>query len=465
MSKMRSDMATVRGHRACLLILVALVITGCGSSLRNVPYSNHFNTPTVEHDRLEGRPNAFVAVHGWTSNPGVAYREGDAPWNSPGLRSSLERLLESRNEAEDWDIWGVDWREGAAVCEAAMGSAMPCTQNEINAQVQGQWIAKVLAEQNQYEHVHLLGHSLGGRVIESASTMIRQVMPGATIHTTFLDAYSPYTWDHVYGSTADFADHYHNANDWLVRMTNEAFPSALNVDISAIAPPYNSNWEHGRQSWGHNAPVFFYRDTMLDPELGRYYGYGMALSREVLGEAWPAAGEPFARNQVVTLVQGADPQRREEPAHVVREGSEFTARISADDLEDVRGTVDTGESRTQLSGTEESSIAIAIFQFETPAEANFLEFDFLWSNTSGEGRLVFYVDDEALWGTETRVGFDRWLSTGKVMWTGMLARIPIETSLDPGTHEIAFRLERLDGSSVAIQVRNVRGGMLAPPAQ
>ena len=60
---------------------------------------------------------------------------------------------------------------------------------------------------------------------------LERALPDATIHTTFLDAYSAYTWDRVFGSTADFADHYFSSNDWLVRMTNESFPAAINVDI------------------------------------------------------------------------------------------------------------------------------------------------------------------------------------------------------------------------------------------
>lgn len=445
-------------------LLMLLVGGGCASSLpRTVQYSNGFNAPTPEFDVVEGRPNVVVAVHGWTSNPGYAFREGTDRWNNPGMRSALDRVVAAHADPDSWDIWGLDWRDGAAIPEGSMSKAMPCTANELNAQVQGQWIAKVLLDQGEYEHVHLIGHSLGGRVVETAATMLKQVMPGATIHATFLDAYSAYTWDRVYGSTADFADHYYNNNDWLVRMTNESFPSALNVDISAIAPPYDPAWEHGRQSWGHNAPVWFYRDTALDPELERYQGYGIALSREHLGESWPPTGEAFARGQLVTLASGAASTRVPVPAAEELAAAAFQPRLATETRTGFGGDVDVTPDGTELRATPDSPTSWAVFELETPAEANFLELDFQWTDTTGEGRLILYVDDEALWATEARTSLGQWASTGRVMWTGMVVRVPTEASLDEGTHEVAFRLDRREGTRVAIQVRNVRGGMLVAP--
>lgn len=462
-------MAEQEKTRYCL-ILVALttglaMCAGCGnpSSLRVVHYSNQFNEPSPEHDVVEGRSNVVVAVHGWTSDPDIAFREGKAPWNNPGMRTALDRLLESQGNTGDWDIWGLDWREGAAIPEGSNSKAMPCTANEINAQVQGQWIAKTLLDHNEYDHVHLIGHSLGGRVIETASTMIKQVMPNATIHTTFLDAYSAYTWDRVFGSTADFTDHYYSSNDWLVRMTNESFPAALNVDISTIVVPFDEHWEWGEQSWGHNAPVWFYRDTSLDPELDRYQGYGIALGREFLGEAWPPTGAERGTGQLVTLTLGADPTLLETPSLEEVPGSTFQATIRPDDTVDTFGQVETTEELTTLSVSPDSPISWVVFQFETTTDTNSMEFEFNWSDTAGAGRMMFFIDDEALWGTEPQTSLDRWASSGRVMWTGMVVRVPTEASLDSGTHELAFKLDMFTGTSLSIQVRGPRGSMLALP--
>ncbi len=450
-----------RSFRGWLVAAVVLLSVGCGpSSLRTVHYSNHFNEPVPEHDVVEGRPNVVVFVHGWTASPVFAYREGEARWNNPGLRTALNRLLESRGTAESWDIWGLDWNEGAAVPEGSSSKAMPCTANEINAQVQGQWIAKTLLDHHEYEHVHLIGHSLGGRVIETASAMIEQVMPDATIHTTFLDAYSAYTWDLVYGSTSDFSDHYFSSNDWMVQMTNESFPSALTVDISTITVPYDPNWEFGEQSWGHNAPVWFYRESCLEPDAARYRGYGAPLGREFLGETWPSTRDEAAAGQLVTIVMGDEPTRAVVPPAEALADRAYQPAIVSDSSIDTFGTVDITAERVALTGTTEEPVAWVIFEFETTEDTNFFELDFHWVDTRGEGRAMFFVDGEALWGTESQVSLDRWASTGTIMWTGMLARIPLETALDAGTHELAFRLDRFVGGDLSIEVRDVRGGML-----
>jgi hypothetical protein len=70
----------------------------------------------------------------------------------------------------------------------------------INARIQGGVYAKALAQQN-WQHVHLIGHSAGSAFVEAAARKFKEISPGTVVHSTFLDPYLSFfqVGESVYG--------------------------------------------------------------------------------------------------------------------------------------------------------------------------------------------------------------------------------------------------------------------------
>src|ERR1051325_52054 len=168
--------------------------------------ANIYNAPIASETIHNDRANLIIGVHGWTADPNLRRLTGTDVCNNPGMKQTLTTALGAN--ANQYDLWGLDWRQGA---NSGISNG-PTTANEINAQLQGQYIAKMIASGN-YTNVQLMGHSLGGRVVETASSILKQVRPGIKLQDTFFDAYTPYNWRLVYGSNATYADSYYTNLD------------------------------------------------------------------------------------------------------------------------------------------------------------------------------------------------------------------------------------------------------------
>jgi hypothetical protein len=89
-------------------------------------------------------------------------------------------------------------------------------------------------------HIHLIGHSAGSWVIDSAAKRIVNERPETSVHLTFLDAYVPANWDpnelgNVKPTGGIWAEHYYT-RDITYTVTQNDLIHAHNVDITAIDP-------------------------------------------------------------------------------------------------------------------------------------------------------------------------------------------------------------------------------------
>jgi hypothetical protein len=440
--------------------------------------ANVYNTPIAQESLHPDRTKIAIGVHGWTSDPGVWWRDGNNSWNMPGLRSAMVTAL--GDSAAQWDLWGLDWREGAHSAPVS-----PSTATEVNAQLQGQYIANVVAEGN-YTHVHLMGHSLGGRVIETATTLIRQVKPEATVHATFFDAYTPHKWSRVYGSRATFAEHYYtDLDDLSGSLTAGVFPHALNINMNAHVQPRPDDWDFDpndnnnpnmpnfidNEFWRHNSPHFFYKRTAQDPAAAQWGGYGYAVSRESGADPWPPAGPAFARRQNVVLGADGAATRTEIQGVIEHPQNAVTRPITPGSVTGSNNaTISEAMNRVTLDAfsAAEQQMAYANLSLTITQPINFFEFDYEWlALSAGEGRVTFSVlvpgagffpaMERLLWASDSEVGFERRLSTGLLMVTS-------NNPLPAGTYDLRFRLDFLMGESTSVRISNIRAGLLDVPA-
>lgn len=170
--------------------------------------------------------------------------------------------------------------------------------------------AAILSLSDSLTHVHLIGHSAGSWVIDSAARRIAQQRPNVSIHLTFLDAYVPQGWDpnelgaicsQPNTAAPQWAEHYYT-RDITYRVTQLDLHNAHNVDITAIDPwvaehefPYRwylATITGKYDRWDEKSHAVAYR-AGLD--------YGFARSREAGDANWQKSLQLTAGNPAVRI--------------------------------------------------------------------------------------------------------------------------------------------------------------------
>lgn len=139
-----------------------------------------------------------------------------------------------------------------------------------NAEMAGHFLAlkiEELSEQNPVKYLHLIAHSAGSNVIQTATDDLAayaQEHPGwinPYIHLTFLDAYAPNGESETYGELHDFngyAEQYYdratlNFEDFP--NTNIRLHNVVNFDVTDLAGKFGSEKKH---EW----PCYFYINSI-----------------------------------------------------------------------------------------------------------------------------------------------------------------------------------------------------------
>jgi pimeloyl-ACP methyl ester carboxylesterase len=433
--------------------------------------ANVYNAPIASEALHTDRSNLIVGVHGWTSAPIYWWLTSTDAWNNPGMKDTLATALGANSG--QYDLWGLDWSQGAAA--PGFADVAPSTANEINAQLQGEYLARVIADLS-YQKVQFMGHSLGGRVVETASAILKQVRPGITLQNTFLDAYTPYNWFRIYGSNATYADSYYtNLDTNSGTLTANQYPSALNVNMNAFVTARPAEYTFGDESWRHNAPHRFYKDTAADPNNAAYAGYGFANSI--------AGGKPFPPN--------AASKAAGQNIVLAADGSTTAAPVTSVEL---RNPVSFPAAASALTGSENlalnepsdtftlsafsaagNQLGYGNFKIHLDQPVNFFEFNYNWGAiAAGTGRLTFYLrtpssipftsdSNSLLWAMDSVNAFENTtLSTDRIIWTGTFSGLTTTAPLGAGDYTLAFRLDYLSGENVSIQISNIHAALLVP---
>ncbi|MHC4552056.1 MAG: lipase family protein [Planctomycetota bacterium] len=169
-----------------------------------------------------------VVTHGWLE-------KGRNRWPCR-MAASIHQVVDS----DDWLCAAFDWKGGSVVVTAVHAAKYA---RDIGGP---RLAAAAIATGVQYEHIHLIGHSAGSWVINSAARQLAAAYPNATFHLTFLDAYVPEWWeqaelglvfvdDPVRQKAQVWAEHYF-VKDLTWKVTEHELSNAHNVDITAADP-------------------------------------------------------------------------------------------------------------------------------------------------------------------------------------------------------------------------------------
>jgi ELWxxDGT repeat protein len=219
---------------------------------------------------------AVIVTHGWNSSP-----SNDGSWWLTDMANEMARYLNLTDQAGAWDVWVYDWREDNVVYWA------PATANNAFKDHGPELGAVLASESYRYDHVHMIGHSAGSWVVDTAARRLAADWPDTVIHATFLDAYQSGDRNlHLQnpGGAADWAEQYYtqsvtvgspstNARNFEITglgsgthsWPREWYLNSIRAATDAIeaASPYNPSKDSKYQGLGFATSVQF-----LDPLLG-----------------------------------------------------------------------------------------------------------------------------------------------------------------------------------------------------
>jgi hypothetical protein len=168
-----------------------------------------------------------MVVHGWMD-------KGENDWPS-----EMAAAIGERTDPNEWACGSYDWKGGSIVFTSVQAA-------EYARDIAGPRLAKaILALDNNFKHIHLIGHSAGSWAINSAAKRLTFANHDLQVHLTFLDAYVPSQWnedllgrvflDPQRQKEQCWAEHYYTKDITFV-VTEHDLKYAHNVDISAIDP-------------------------------------------------------------------------------------------------------------------------------------------------------------------------------------------------------------------------------------
>ncbi|MCE5186855.1 MAG: hypothetical protein LLF76_12090 [Planctomycetaceae bacterium] len=240
-----------------------------------------------------------IVTHGWLD-------KGTDRWPA-----ELAAALYARTDPNQWLCGSFDWKGGSAVVSSVQAA-------QYGRDIAGPRLAAAVTKLNRpFTHIHLVGHSAGTWVIQSAARRLAQAFPLAVFHLTFLDAYVPNGWDPshlgvIYDDPAVqaelcWAEHYYT-KDFTMHVTEQNLRWAHNVDISALDPLVPE----------HEFPYRWYMATVT----GRYdrwderntlvhslcgcTDYGFARSLESSSQNWAVSMSLAPNKRAVVFRKPAD---------------------------------------------------------------------------------------------------------------------------------------------------------------
>lgn len=406
--------------------------------------------------RPDGVDSLVVVTHGTACQ--VC---GDIAWINE-MADAIRANLASRGLL-NWSVVPYQWPEAAGPLPSQAlinGAALGTLQG-------GRW------GQQNWQHVHLIGHSSGAAFVEAAARKIKK--PGTTVHSTFLDPYlSPLlTGAHVYGANADWADSY-TTRDLSAQWTERKLDHGYNVDVGwsdpnrTTTPAFDSEFVIANVPScvafsSHGWPIEFYSKSIASTLPGCASAYGFALSKE--GGGWDNRANFPPGDTAPIPCQDCPPlglRANDLPLHLngqvnlnlaAYDTSADGATVidfSAFDLSSTiffpapNGAPSPGKSAMSTNGPAWLAVAMAITN-----SVNFVQFDSEFTSTNGaEGLLTVYWNTNQIGMIDERV-------TSPGLQTN---RFALPTVVTTGLYALSFRLDTFNGTASRITVTNVATG-------
>lgn len=225
-----------------------------------------------------------IVTHGWID-------KGRKDWPMDVAREIARRV-----DPNEWICGYFDWEEGSTVIN-------PEDAAKYARDIGGPRLARaILSVVGKLEHVHLIGHSAGSWLVDSAAKIISEKTT-AEIHLTFLDAFVPAFWDEKQLgllTTPFWADHYYT-RDLTFEVTQTNLTHAHNIDITSADPWFKEHEFPYRWYYATIAGRYEHRSIEKNTPVRKYSGdreYGYARSLEAGLDNWnqsvllPKANKP-----------------------------------------------------------------------------------------------------------------------------------------------------------------------------
>jgi hypothetical protein len=196
----------------------------------------YFFQYALETPRVSAEPNVVLSLfvlpktidkavfvtHGW-----IDKAQNDWPQTMAGA-------IRQKTDPNEWICGFFGWSGGSGVMSSIQAA-------QYARDIGGPRLAVAISRLSAtLRHIHLVGHSAGSWVIDSAAKRIVKEHPETSVHLTFLDAYIPQHWDpnqlgDVHSAGGVWAEHYYT-RDITYAVTQNDLIHAYNVDITAVDP-------------------------------------------------------------------------------------------------------------------------------------------------------------------------------------------------------------------------------------
>ncbi len=398
----------------------------------------------------DGKDSLVVVTHGWQP----AFLPVDIEWVGT-MTNAISNYLKSKH-INNWQVHAHKWVENA-------WTKSPETAL-YNGEKEGVNLGDCLKQQG-WKHIHLISHSAGVALIQTASLLIKENDISTTIHTTFLDAYVGFSNNgrSKYGLASDWSDSYFSRDPLTRGFTEGPLDHTYNVDVTWLdtslkrvqvnssTPLFVVSQTCYQKVTSHGWPIEFYMNTIPPNTMVDSKGFGFALSKEggnwnyalqhypggvntleVLGNgelscpSVPSSGNPFQKESqldfsklpnisVITNLQ----------THVIIHGTDFTLKTA--------------------------SPAWLVTVLPITNKVNFVSLETQFSSASGaEGLLSVYWETNVIGSIDERVALP---GVRQYMF-------PIPETATNGTRALGFRLDAFSVFQSSVTVTNVALGFV-----
>lgn len=421
---------------------------------------------------------AVVITHGWNSSieewaindtieDGLADKicKSLDPAITLNKVSSYKDTITLRCSTPDWHVYVYDWQTASQNGPLSLPSGLPMTAYG-EAFAQGIHLGNILGAKG-YSHVHLLAHSAGANLINTAKDWLRMLPQKPDIHLTFFDAYDPFAQLRcfrqlsAYGFGADWVDNYVDT-----RTLDDLF--AGDLDATKLYMPYAYNvdvtkWDIRNEPapifeaaiFRHEWPLVFYDQWTFSP---MNYDLGYQLSMEG-GGVFPPSNRTTGKTcilpnqstgvelQCQNIVSVCRLETNPEDIHTIGDPDVVIGSIT----KSVTGVVEIINHPVTGILTYWNFITgspvWSRMDIELKKPINALEFDYEFlSSSAAEGYLTIFVDDRVVGHVDERYS-PPGKHTSYRLYLGELA---------PGDHTLAIRLEPYTATQSSIQINNLK---------
>ena len=409
---------------------------------------------------LPSAKNLVVVTHGWYSNIVNALANKNdlyKPWLTDMLKMICLQIKNKLGYSDDVEITDsgcafANWEVRSYIW---IDDAYTLTPNDAydNAEEHGKNLAASIVN-NNYNYVHLIGHSAGAKLIDTAANIVKANSPGTKVLLTFLDAYDPNNGNSNYGASADNSEHYVDKRT-IGTSTNYNIPNAFNFDISLLDPnPIDNVNPVAQHGWPHD----FYNESYTND-----YDFGFVLSKESqtpsvdnwsypekykkgyclpLSIGYSQCGIDGWISGAISIVDTVITDICSNCASSIYDAANLILEAKS-----VTGTIDEviNSGTDKLLVLTSGSPAWVQYGLNLPREMNTLKFGYKFTSNA-QGLLSVFLDNKLVYKGDERL----WSNTGNASGSISLGQV------NPGQHTLTFRLDPFTATQSSVQVSNIQ---------